>query len=138
LPLTSLNKLILAASAASIVFAAPVSATEWFVCTDPAETVELGILRGTAGGFGGFAASMAIGGDRWTTDPVYGEGAIFTIGQGFADESSIRADFFDEIVNERVAELRVVHATELGETVFAGTLRVIGRGVWPVVCGGEQ
>src|SRR5690606_38275994 len=96
LPLTSLNKLILAASAASIVFAAPVSATEWFVCTDPAETVELGILRGTAGGFGGFAASMAIGGDRWTTDPVYGEGAIFTIGQGFADESSIRADFIDE------------------------------------------
>lgn len=81
---------------------------------------------------------MTLGDERWITDPAYGEGTIFTIGQGFADETGIKADFFDDIVNERVAELRLVTATEAGETVLAGTLKVLGKGVWPVVCTGEE
>lgn len=89
---------------------------------------------GTAGGLSIVGASMHAGEERWVTDPAYGEGALFTVGQSFSDEAGLKADFFDDIVNERVAELRLVRAQESNDWVLAGTLRILGVGVWPVAC----
>jgi hypothetical protein len=114
--------------------AAPASATEWTRCADPGEAVEVALLQGTIDAFAAVAATMRHGEEHWVTDPAYGEGTPFSIGQGFADETGMRVDFFDEIVNERLAELRLYRAEEGGETVTAGVLRIIGQGVWPVIC----
>lgn len=103
-------------------------------CSDAEATTEVGLLLGTAGGFGGIGANMRHQTRHWTTDPLYGDGAIFTIGQGFADDQGMKVDFYDEIVNLPVAELRLSHAEEAGEHVFAGTLRIIDIGVWAVSC----
>jgi len=127
------NKLLLAALAASL-SAAPASATQCMYCSDVEANTEVGLLLGTAGGFGGIGANMRHRTRHWTTDPAYGDGAIFTIGQGFADDQGMKVDFYDEIVNLPVAELRLSHAQEAGEHVFAGTLRIIGLGVWAVSC----
>ncbi|WP_297111191.1 hypothetical protein [uncultured Devosia sp.] len=124
---------MLAALAASL-SAVPASATQWMYCTDAEANTEVGLLLGTAGGFGGIGANMRHRTRHWTTDPAFGDGAIFTIGQGFADDAGMKVDFYDEIVNLPVAELRLSYATEAGEHVFAGTLRIIDLGVWAVSC----
>lgn len=89
---------------------------------------------GTAGGLAIVGAALRAGESAWVTDPAYGEGAIFTIGQHFADETELKADFFDENINEKLAELRLVRAQEGHDVAQAGTLRVIGVGAWTVSC----
>lgn len=89
---------------------------------------------GSAGGLGFAGARMVADGRVWVTDPAYGDGETFTFGQGMADADGIRIDFFDDIVNERVAELRLFRAEEGDDYVLAGTLRIIGTGAWAVSC----
>ncbi|MHA6299309.1 hypothetical protein [Devosia sp. CAU 1758] len=103
-------------------------------CTDTDAITEVGLLLGTAGGFGAIGANMRQETRHWTTDLSYGDGAIFTIGQGFADDQGMKVDFYDQTVNNPVAQLRLSHAEEAGEAVFAGTLRIFNLGVWAVSC----
>jgi hypothetical protein len=124
---------VLAAAAASL-FATPAWATQGLICSADDGAAEIGLTLGTAGGLGFVGASMVAGESRWVTDPAYGEGEIFTFGQGMADETGMRLDFFDDIVNDRVAELRLYRAMEGDDFVLAGTLRIIGRGAWAVAC----
>ncbi len=130
---TSLNKLLLAALAASTL-AGPAWATQGLLCRAPEGAAEIGLTLGTAGGLGFAGAGMSAGEKRWVTDPAYGAGEIFTFGQGMADETGLRIDFFDDIVNDRVAELRLYRAMEGDDFVQAGTLRILGLGAWPVIC----
>lgn len=132
----SLNKFWLAALAASL-SAAPAAATQWLNCANAAQGVDVGLLLGTAGGFGATGAIMRQEDHNWSTDPAYGAGTPFTIGQGFSDSSGMKVDFYDEIVNDLVAELRLVRGAEGDDVVLAGMLRIVGIGVWPVTCDWE-
>jgi hypothetical protein len=130
------NKLTLAAFAASL-FPGTALATQGFTCRSLDGDASISMSLGSAGGLGFAGAQMSHGESRWVTDPAFGDGTIFTFGQGFADADGMRIDFFDEIVNEPVAQLRVVRAEEDEAVVHAGTLRIIGHGVWAVACGEE-
>lgn len=123
---------MLAALAASL--STPALATQGMLCSAPDDAARISLSLGSAGGLGFAGASMAADGRAWVTDPAYGEGEIFTFGQGMADADGMRIDFFDDIVNERVAELRLFRAEEGDDYVLAGTLRIIGTGAWAVVC----
>ncbi|ODT78510.1 MAG: hypothetical protein ABS76_23450 [Pelagibacterium sp. SCN 64-44] len=123
---------MLAALAASL--STPALATQGLSCSAPDSGAEISLLLGTAGGLGFAGASMSAGDRSWVTDPAYGEGETFTFGQGMSDPDGIRIDFFDEIVNDRVAELRLSRAEEGDDAVLAGTLRILGVGAWAVAC----
>lgn len=124
---------MLAALAASL-SAAPALATQGMLCASVDGDASIELLLGSAGGLGFAGGSMNAGDRSWVTDAVYGDGEIFTFGQGMSDLSGIRIDFFDDIVNERVAELRLSRAEEGDEIVLAGTLRIVDVGVWAVFC----
>ena len=124
---------MLAALAASL-SAAPALATQGMLCSAMDGSAEISMSLGTAGGLAVVGASMGAGDERWVSDAAYGEGALFTIGQRFSDASGMRVDFFDEFVNEKVAELRLSSAEEGADFVLAGTLRIVGVGAWAVSC----
>jgi hypothetical protein len=123
----------LAALAASLL-ASPAWATQGLSCRATDGAAAIGLSLGSAGGLGFAGATLSVGERSWVTDPAYGAGEIFTFGQGMSDEIGIRIDFFDDIVNERVAELRLYRAMEGDDFVLAGTLRVLGAGAWAVSC----
>lgn len=123
---------MLAALAASL--STPAWATQGLSCNAIDGHAGITLSLGTAGGLAIVGANMHADDARWVTDPAYGEGTILTIGQHFGDTSGIKADFFDDIVNDRVAELRLSRAEEGDDVVLAGTLRIVGRGVWAVSC----
>lgn len=128
-----LNKLTLAALAASLL-ASPAWATQGLSCRAADGAAAISLSLGSAGGLGFAGASMTAGERNWVTDTAYGAGDIFTFGQGMSDETGMRIDFYDDIVNDRVAELRLYRAIERDEVVLAGTLRIIELGVWAVSC----
>lgn len=127
------NKLVLAVTTASLL-AGPAWATQGLSCRSADGAAELALSLGSAGGLGFAGASMSAGDRRWVTDPAYGAGEIFTFGQGMSDETGMRIDFYDDIVNDRVAEVRLYRAMEGDDFVLAGTLRVIDVGAWAVSC----
>ncbi len=124
---------MLAAAAAGLL-ASPAWATQGLSCRALDGAAEISLSLGSAGGLGFAGASMTAGDRRWVTDAAYGEGEIFTFGQGMSDEAGIRIDFYDDIVNDWVAELRLFRAQEGDDFVLAGTLRIIGVGAWAVCC----
>lgn len=123
---------MLAALAASL--STPALATQGLLCQAADGDAEISLSLGTAGGLGFAGASMAADGRSWVTDPAYGAGEIFTFGQGMSDPAGIRIDFFDDIVNDRVAELRLSRAEEGDDIILAGTLRIVGVGAWALSC----
>jgi hypothetical protein len=124
---------VLAALAASL-SAAPALATQGMLCSAMDGGAEISMALGNAGGLAVVGASLRVDDQSWVSDAAYGEGTPFTIGQRFSDASGMKVDFFDEFVNEKVAELRLSHAEEDGDFVLAGTLRVVGAGAWAVSC----
>ncbi|KKB09707.1 hypothetical protein [Devosia chinhatensis] len=124
---------MLAALAASLL-ASPAWATQGLGCVSPDGGTQISLSLGSAGGLAIVGARMQADGQSWVTDPAYGDGDIFTIGQRFADESGLKVDFFDDILNDRVAELRLSRAEDGADLVFAGTLRIVDLGAWALSC----
>ena len=114
--------------------AATAQATEWMYCGDSDGVVSVGFLLGSVDAFMPSAITMSHGDETWTSDPVYGEGTPITMGQGFADASSLKVDLFDDGLSARIAELRLSRAEEGTDLVLAGTLRIPGQGVWAISC----
>lgn len=73
----------------------PAFATQGLSCTSIGHDVVLNMSLGTAGGLSIVGASMQAGDANWVTDPAYGEGTIFMVGQSFFDGEELKADFFD-------------------------------------------
>ena len=110
----------------------PVHATEWLECDGGDAHVAL--LLGATDFLSISAVRLRAGEAYWVSDPVYGEGAIVTVGQGFEDEQMLVVDLFDEAVADRVAELRLFKAEEGDQRVYGGTIRVNGEGAWAMSC----
>ncbi len=114
--------------------AVPAGATEWVYCSDVDAVAEVGFLVGTVDAFMPAGATMRYRTMHWTTSEAYSDGAIMSVGQGFGDDTMLVVDLFDEAVDARIAELRLWKAQEGEEVVNAGTLRILGQGVWAVNC----
>ena len=117
-----------------LVAAVPASATEWVYCSDVDAVVEIGFLLGTVEAFMPAGATMRHKTMHWITDQAYGDGAIMTVGQGYGDDTMLVVDLFDEAVDAKIAELRLWKAQEGEQVVNAGTLHILGQGVWAVNC----
>ena len=112
----------------------PASATEWVYCSDVDSVAEIGFLLGTVDAFMPAGATMRHETRHWTTNEAYGDGAVMTVGQGYGDDTMLMVDLFDEAVDAKIAELRLWKAQEGEEVVNAGTLHILGQGVWAVNC----
>lgn len=129
------RRFVVAAFMGSMVMGAvPASATEWVYCYDVDAVAEIGFLLGTVDAFMPAGATMRHRTMHWTTSEAYGDGAIMTVGQGYGDDSMLMVDLFDEAVDAKIAELRLWKAQEGDEVVNAGTLHILGQGVWAVNC----
>lgn len=80
------------------------------------------------------AASVAAGGDSWSTDET--AATPIAVGQAFSEDGRILVDFVDPNFEAVLARLRLVSASEGKDQALAGTLAISGRGAWPVVCVG--
>ena len=112
----------------------PASATEWVYCSDVDSVAEIGFLLGTVDAFMPAGATMRHETRHWTTNEAYGDGAVMTVGQGYGDDTMLMVDLFDEAVDAKIAELRLWKAQEGEVVVNAGTLHILGQGVWAVSC----
>lgn len=132
-----MRKPILGALAVGLVLSGTVTAayaTEWMYCGDSDAVVDVGFLLGSVDAFMPAAITMSHKATQWTSAPVYGEGISITMGQGFANSTSLQVDLYDEGLSTRIAELRLSRAEEGTDIVLAGTLRIPGVGVWAISC----
>ena len=78
---------------------------------------------------------MSAGKRAWSTNDREGTTAMH-ISQAFQTDNYVSVDLSDADQVNILAELRVNTAVEGSADAAAGTLRIIGVGVWPVVCTG--
>lgn len=112
--------------------AAPASATQNLYC-EFSEDVAVNLLMGTLEVASVVRADITAAGKRWSTQTAEGV-TVITIGQAFQTSSELRVDFTDKDVNEIVARLRLFQAADDTSVAQAGTLKIEGEGVWPVIC----
>jgi hypothetical protein len=107
-------------------------ATETLVCTSAEGGPQVSMLMGMNDVVSIVSASIEHGGKTWATDAA---GAMkIIVGQAFESETQLIVDFTDEAVSTKVAELRLVKASEEGMFATGGTIRLPGAGVWAVSC----
>lgn len=109
-------------------------ATSWLGCSNADAALELKLLLGGDETMGPVAATIGLEALYFTTDPAYGEGTPLTIAQSYFGPTLTQVDFRDGAVNQMIAQLRLVSDQEGSMAARAGTLRLHGHGVWPVVC----
>jgi len=114
--------------------ATPAMATEWLTCSD-GEGTEIGLLLGHFEGIAVSAVTLETGGQRWVTDPAYGDGTPIAIGQGFETGEVLVLDLLNGDTSATAAQLRLFKAEEGDRFAQGGTLRMPGLGAWPVACG---
>ena len=128
--------MIRAAALAVLLSTTPAIATEWVSCSSADGEASIEILVGNVDVLAVSGIRLGANGKSWVSATAYGEGAIVSFGQGYADRQMVLVDVMDEAVSEKVAELRLFIADEGEDFVFGGTLRVVGEGAWPVSCVG--
>ena len=75
-------------------------------------------------------------GDRvWASSAAYGPGEEVGMGQGFESDTMMMVDLMDKDY-AKLAELRLLKASEGEMYVTSGTLRLPGQGAWAVTCEG--
>jgi hypothetical protein len=120
--------------AALALAATPVAATEWVHCSDSDGAASFDYLAGDGIGVLSISALTISAGDKvWASDPANGPGDPVQVGQAFETDSSVSIDAVDPQY-ARIAELRLSKASEGGDVVSAGTLRIVGMGAWAVAC----
>jgi hypothetical protein len=115
---------------------APAQATEWVHCSDPAGAASIDYLAGALDVLAVVGVTMSAGEKIWASATAYGPGDAIAVGQAFEDEDSVRIDIMDENLAAKIAELRLVKASEGDMKVLGGTLRIAGRGAWAMSCEG--
>ena len=112
--------------------AAAANATETMVCTSADHGPQVSMLMGMNDVVSVVSASIEQGGKTWATDAA---GALkIIVGQAFESETQLVVDFTDEALSTKVAELRLVKASEEGMFAAGGTIRLPGVGAWTVSC----
>ncbi len=107
-------------------------ATETMICTSADKGPEVSMLMGSLDTVSIVSASISHDGKVWATD---GAGAMkIIVGQAFETATQLVVDFTDEGLSTRVAELRLVKASEEGMFAAGGTIRLSGSGAWAVSC----
>jgi hypothetical protein len=114
--------------------ATPSLATEWVNCASPDGGASFDFLVGATDVLSVAGMTITVGEKVWATDPAYGPGEPTSVGQAFETDSMILIDAVDPGVTARIAELRLFKATEADASVYGGTMRVPGQGVWAVSC----
>jgi hypothetical protein len=126
-----------AVAMAAALVASPALATEWLNCSDPDGAASMDLLLGAMDVAAVVGMTISAGDRAWASHVEYGPGDPVTVGQAFENDDMLLVDAMDEAVANKVAELRLFKATEGdGETVYAGTLRIVGQGAWAVACSG--
>lgn len=125
----------LALAAVLTLAAAPAAATGDLYCADPGGSgASFAMGFGHVPGLAILGATVEAAGQVWSMD---GAGAArLVLAQGAEDGGRIVIDFADEQVTAILVSVRLQAASESGHHVIAGTLRVAGVGVWPLVCEG--
>jgi hypothetical protein len=117
--------------------ATPALATEWVNCSDREGQASFDFLSGDGLGVLSIVGLTITSGERvWANGEAYGPGDPATIGQQFEDDTTLRVDALDKDA-VKFAELRLFKASEGEDTVYAGTLRIVGMGAWAVSCTGQ-
>jgi hypothetical protein len=116
-----------------IALAGPAKATEWLNCSD-GDKASFNVLLGNMDVIVVDTIEIEAGGKRWSTRE--GDGTPISKGQAFKTADQIYIDVTDDKMDAIVAQLRLFIASEGGDYVSAGTLRVAGVGAWAVTCSG--
>ena len=116
-----------------IAFAVPAKATEWLNCSD-GDKASFNVLLGNMNVIAVDTIEVEAAGKKWSTRGV--DATLITKGQAFETADQIYIDATDSNVDAIVAQLRLFKASEGEDYVSAGTLRVVGVGVWAVTCSG--
>ena len=116
----------------SLVFSGETFATETMVCASRKGEVSASLLMGSLDVVAIASASVTFGDKSWATEAA-GDKKI-VVGQAFEDGSHLNVDFTDEQIITKIAELRLVKASEEDNFAVAGTLRLPGLGAWAVDC----
>ena len=126
-----------ALAAALLLFglAAPARATEWLECSAGEGKPSIRLLLGAMNVIAANTIEIEAGGKTWSTRSGLGVIPI-TKGQAFETPDQMLVDVTDADVNEIVAQLRLFTASDGDKTVYGGTLRLKGLGVWAVSCSG--
>ena len=122
--------------AASLALATgPALATEWVYCNDATNTVTVGLLLGSLDTLNVSGIILSNGDRVWASSAAYGPGEEVSMGQGFENETTLMVDLMDKDY-VKLAELRLLKASEGDLYVTSGTLRLPGQGAWAVTCEG--
>lgn len=113
--------------------ASPAMAAGWMSCNDAGGLASFDYFVSDALQFTVTAVTVTAGERVWASDPANGPGDPIVVGFYGDDPNSTYVDALDVIFN-KVAELKLLKATEADATVYGGTLRIVGEGVWPVSC----
>ncbi len=111
---------------------APASATQNLVC-GYTDDVSITLLMGSLEVASIVRADVTAAGQRWSTQEAQGQTQII-VGQAFQTANELRVDFTDKDVNLVMVRLRLFQAADGDKFAQAGTLKIEGTGVWPVIC----
>lgn len=125
----------IAAALLCCVAVSPASATGSIACASPDyDGVAVELTIGSLPVLGVAGALVTAGGETWSTATEAGE--QISVGQAFREADRLLVDFTDPNVERVVAELRLFQTQEERDAAMAGTLRIPGKGAWPLVCAG--
>jgi hypothetical protein len=113
--------------------ASPAAAAQWMSCTDAVGEASFDYFIADGAEFSVSAITVTAGERVWASDPANGPGDPIRVGNVYDDVTLSFVDATDELLN-KVAELKVFKITEADNTVYGGTLRIVGVGAWVVSC----
>lgn len=125
-------RLFTAALLAVPLMAGPALATGSISCEGVGDDVSVELTIGSLPVLAIVAGQVTVGDETW----AIGEDGDheFAVGQAFAEDGRLLADFVDTNFERVLARLRLVSASEGKDEARAGTLAIVERGAWPVVC----
>lgn len=127
-------RLFTAALLAVPLMAGPALATGSISCEGVGDDVSVELTIGSLPVLAIVAAHVTVGDETWAIGED-GDHEI-AVGQAFAEDGRLLADFVDTNFERVLARLRLVSASEGKDEARAGTLAIVERGAWPVVCVG--
>lgn len=128
---------ILGASIFSLATTGQARATEWIFCRDSRSTVELGLLLGWSDTISIAGATLTHGAERYTTDPVNGEGEFFRLRTVLASRAGLRAAFVAAAGEMPFGQISLKAVKRGDSNTYRGRLSLTGGGSWAVSCDDE-
>jgi hypothetical protein len=127
--------LAMAAGIATLGAVQHAGATARIDCNATDNAAWISFLASSSGGLRPMEVDMSAGKRVWSTNDREGTTPMH-VSQAFQTDNHVSVDMLDADQVNTLAELRVNTAVEGSADAAAGTLRIVGVGVWPVVCTG--